>query len=75
VAALCHHDFELAVNGDLHSDQLLRGEREPWLTVDPVLLRGDIAYDLGPRGRLLAVGPAGRVHRRPVALRAIGSCL
>ncbi|HEY1485911.1 MAG TPA: aminoglycoside phosphotransferase family protein [Micromonosporaceae bacterium] len=36
-----------AVNGDLHSDQILGGEREPWLTVDPVLLRGDIAYDLG----------------------------
>lgn len=37
---------ELAVNGDLHSDQVLAGEREPWLTVDPVLLRGDIEYDL-----------------------------
>ena len=37
---------ELAVNGDLHSDQVLAGTREPWLTVDPMLLRGDIAYDL-----------------------------
>ncbi|MFG1627915.1 aminoglycoside phosphotransferase family protein [Kribbella sp. NPDC049227] len=37
---------ELAVNGDLHSDQVLAGRREPWLTVDPVLLRGDIEYDL-----------------------------
>jgi streptomycin 6-kinase len=36
----------LAVNADLHSGQILRGAREPWLTVDPVLLRGDIAYDL-----------------------------
>jgi streptomycin 6-kinase len=36
----------LAVNGDLHSGQVLRGAREPWLTVDPVLLRGDIEYDL-----------------------------
>ncbi|HEX6685980.1 MAG TPA: aminoglycoside phosphotransferase family protein [Candidatus Limnocylindrales bacterium] len=36
----------LAVNGDLHSGQLLRGSREPWLTVDPILLRGDIEYDL-----------------------------
>lgn len=36
----------LAVNGDLHSAQVLRGNREPWLTVDPILLRGDIAYDL-----------------------------
>jgi streptomycin 6-kinase len=37
---------ELAVNGDLHSDQVLAGKRELWLTVDPVLLRGDIEYDL-----------------------------
>jgi len=37
----------LAVNGDLHSGQVLRGTREQWLTVDPVLLRGDIAFDLG----------------------------
>ncbi|WP_199182561.1 aminoglycoside phosphotransferase family protein [Cryobacterium sp. N19] len=35
-----------AVNGDLHFDQILAGRREPWLAVDPVLLRGDIEYDL-----------------------------
>ncbi|TQM79057.1 streptomycin 6-kinase [Saccharothrix saharensis] len=39
-------DSTLAVNGDLHSAQLLPATREPWLTVDPVLLRGDPAYDL-----------------------------
>ncbi len=37
---------QLAVNADLHGDQVLRGVREPWLAVDPVLLRGDIDYDL-----------------------------
>ncbi|HYI52354.1 MAG TPA: aminoglycoside phosphotransferase family protein [Microlunatus sp.] len=37
----------LAVNGDLHFGQILSAEREPWLVVDPVLLRGDIGYDLG----------------------------
>lgn len=36
----------LAVNGDLHSEQVLRGERERWLVVDPRLYRGDIDYDL-----------------------------
>lgn len=36
-----------AVNGDLHSAQVLRGEREEWLVVDPVLYRGDIEFDLG----------------------------
>jgi streptomycin 6-kinase len=43
---LAHTGSELAVNGDLHSAQVLRGRREPWLAVDPVLLRGDIEYDL-----------------------------
>jgi streptomycin 6-kinase len=38
---------DLAVDADLHSAQVLRGGREPWLVVDPVLLRGDIAFDLG----------------------------
>jgi streptomycin 6-kinase len=37
---------DLAVNGDLHHDQVLSGRREEWLCVDPLLLRGDIDYDL-----------------------------
>ncbi|MEU8664270.1 aminoglycoside phosphotransferase family protein, partial [Actinoplanes philippinensis] len=36
-----------AVDADLHSAQVLRGDREPWLMVDPVLMRGDRAFDLG----------------------------
>ncbi|WP_199539178.1 aminoglycoside phosphotransferase family protein [Desertihabitans brevis] len=35
-----------AVDADLHSEQVLRGGREPWLVVDPVLLRGDREHDL-----------------------------
>lgn len=35
-----------AVNGDLHFGQVLAAEREPWLAVDPVLLRGDLEYDV-----------------------------
>ncbi|MEU4237065.1 aminoglycoside phosphotransferase family protein [Actinoplanes sp. NPDC026619] len=45
-ASLARTESQLAVNGDLHSAQILRGTREPWLTVDPVLMRGDIDYDL-----------------------------
>ncbi len=37
---------DLAVNGDLHFEQVLAGGSEEWLTVDPVLYRGDIEYDL-----------------------------
>lgn len=39
-------ECDLAVNGDFHADQVLRGAREPWLVVDPVLYRGDIEFDL-----------------------------
>ncbi|MEO5744383.1 MAG: aminoglycoside phosphotransferase family protein, partial [Terracoccus sp.] len=35
----------LAVNGDLHCEQVLAAERAHWLFVDPVLLRGDREYD------------------------------
>ncbi|MEU7873925.1 aminoglycoside phosphotransferase family protein [Dactylosporangium sp. NPDC049140] len=44
--ALADTGSGLAVNGDLHSAQVLRGRREPWLAVDAVLLRGDIEFDL-----------------------------
>jgi streptomycin 6-kinase len=44
---LAQTDSTLAVNGDFHSDQVLAGKREDWLTVDPVLYRGDIELDLG----------------------------
>jgi len=57
-ARLEHPASDLAVNGDLHAEQVLRGTREPWLAVDPVLLRGDIEYDLG---RVLWT----RIHEMP----------
>jgi streptomycin 6-kinase len=37
---------EVAVNGDLHHDQVLAGRRDQWVVVDPLLYRGDIGYDL-----------------------------
>jgi streptomycin 6-kinase len=48
---------DLVVHGDFHARNVLRGEREPWLAVDPKGLRGDPAYDgatlLGPRALAL----------------------
>ena len=41
------HPVPLAVDGDLHFEQVLGGTRAPWIVVDPVLLRGDPEYDLG----------------------------
>ncbi len=57
---LAQSTSDLPVNGDLHFDQVLRGTREPWLAVDPVLLRGDIEYDLA---RVLWT----RIHEMPGA--------
>lgn len=39
--------MDLSVNGDLHVHQVLAGTRERWVTVDPLLYRGDIEFDLG----------------------------
>ena len=44
--ALARSTADVTVNGDLHADQVLRGTREEWLAVDPVLYRGDIEFDL-----------------------------
>jgi streptomycin 6-kinase len=36
----------LAVNGDLHADQVLQDPAGGWRVVDPLLMRGDPSYDL-----------------------------
>jgi streptomycin 6-kinase len=56
------------LHGDLHHDNLLRAEREPWLAIDPHGLVGDPGFDTGPLlynpepddrdDRLLALAPA-----------------
>jgi streptomycin 6-kinase len=38
---------DLLVHGDFHPRNILRGEREPWLAVDPKGYVGDPAYDRG----------------------------
>jgi streptomycin 6-kinase len=38
---------DVLVHGDLHAGNILRGEREPWLAVDPKGVAGDPAYDVG----------------------------
>jgi streptomycin 6-kinase len=38
---------DLLVHGDLHPRNILRGDREPWLAVDPTGWVGDPAYDGG----------------------------
>ncbi len=45
-ADLTGDDPGLAVNADVHADQVLRGAGRSWVVVDPTLWRGDPAYDL-----------------------------
>jgi streptomycin 6-kinase len=45
-AGLAADDPGLAVDGDLHADQVLAAYDGGWRVVDPVLMRGDPAYDL-----------------------------
>ncbi|MCA2214319.1 aminoglycoside phosphotransferase family protein [Jidongwangia harbinensis] len=37
----------LVLHGDLHHDNVLRAEREPWLAIDPHGVVGDPGYDCG----------------------------
>ena len=37
---------DVAVNADLHGQQVLAGRRASWLCVDPRLMRGEAAFDL-----------------------------
>ncbi|MFD0747010.1 aminoglycoside phosphotransferase family protein [Phytohabitans flavus] len=36
------------LHGDLHHDNVLRAEREPWLAIDPHGVVGDPGYEAGP---------------------------
>jgi streptomycin 6-kinase len=54
---------------DLHYDNILAGEREPWLAIDPEPLAGDPSFDLLPAldnrwEEAVATGDAPRVVRR-----------
>ncbi|MFJ8538662.1 aminoglycoside phosphotransferase family protein [Streptomyces sp. NPDC093591] len=61
--------LETVIHGDLHARNILRGDREAWLAVDPKGLVGDPAYDGGTllKSRALSLLEAGdldkAVHR------------
>lgn len=56
----------LLVNRDLHYSNVLAGEREPWLVIDPKALSGDVEFGLAPllwRRLHQAGGPSGLRYR------------
>jgi streptomycin 6-kinase len=56
----------LLANRDMHYQNVLAGEREPWLVIDPKVMRGDAEFGLAPllwRRLQEADGPAGLRRR------------
>lgn len=56
---------QVLVNQDLHADNVLRAQREPWLMIDPKPLVGERAFGLVPmvRGGELGEGPQALRYR------------
>ncbi|HLK78506.1 MAG TPA: aminoglycoside phosphotransferase family protein [Streptosporangiaceae bacterium] len=65
-AALAPRAGGLLANRDMHYQNVLAGEREPWLVIDPKVMRGDAEFGLAPllwRRLGEAGGPAGLRRR------------
>ena len=65
-AALAPRAGGLLANRDMHYRNVLAGEREPWLVIDPKVMRGDAEFGLAPllwRRLGEAGGPAGLRRR------------
>lgn len=59
----------ILLHGDLHYDNILAAERQPWLAIDPKGLAGEPAYETGallynPQPHLLAAPHPGRILAR-----------
>ncbi|WP_374112156.1 aminoglycoside phosphotransferase family protein [Pseudonocardia sp. TRM90224] len=66
VADLIGEAGDRLLHWDLHYDNVLAGEREPWLAIDPEPLAGDPGFDLWPAlnsGWQEIVVPSGDVER------------
>jgi streptomycin 6-kinase len=59
---------------DLHADNVLRAEREPWLVIDPKPLMGEREFGVAPivRSYELGHGEAAVLHRLDRVCRALG---
>ncbi len=59
------------LHGDLHHENILAAEREPWLAIDPKGLVGEPAYEVGawlrnPMPQLLDMPQPGRILARRI---------
>ena len=54
---------QVLLHQDLHADNVLRAEREPWLTIDPKPLVGEREFGLAPIIRSFELGHSARAVR------------
>jgi streptomycin 6-kinase len=55
---------QVLIHQDLHADNVLRSEREPWLVIDPKPLVGEREFSLAPIVRSSELGHSQRAVRR-----------
>jgi streptomycin 6-kinase len=55
---------QVLLHQDLHADNVLRAEREPWLAIDPKPLAGEREFSLAPIVRSSELGHSERAIRR-----------
>jgi streptomycin 6-kinase len=63
------------LHGDLHQENILRAERDPWLAIDPKGLAGEPAYEVGallrnPGDRVRRADSPSRMMARRIAILA-----
>ena len=65
---------QVLLHQDLHADNVLRAEREPWLAIDPKPLAGEREFSLAPivRSFELGHGRAEVLHRLDFLVDALG---
>lgn len=66
---------EVLLHGDLHHDNILRAERQPWLAIDPKGVVGEPEYEVGallhnPLPKLLQMPHPGRALARRIDILA-----
>jgi streptomycin 6-kinase len=73
--ALAQRAGGLLANHDMHYQNVLAGERDPWLVIDPKVIRGDAEFGLAPllwRRLEEAGGPAGLRRRFDILVDQAG---
>jgi streptomycin 6-kinase len=66
---------KVLLHGDLHHDNILQAERQPWLAIDPTGIVGEPEYEVGallhnPLPKLLQMPQPGRVLARRIDILA-----